>query len=289
MPLDEYEKFLLNQVKKELKKTPNWVSSRAIDLLKQITWRLITGDITIDDEDAIKRFEKVALELIKKQQNRNKFVKHGGFWQEGYNTEEGVGGAEEFFYAVRIPTAQITSFLSTVYLLSPKPNEKIKEAINRGFRFNGIIYISYGCRPGIAEGWYSSGDERLRDLFRVLTEETLAPQYLATFYREDERLLPLLSFIVKTYLIYKNRYLVNRFIREGELPPEIAPLVKNRKLRKFIYELRKQAVPLNEDRWFALERLYEELTEQFKKAGFDPEKFKEPDFLKEEEKWLAED
>ncbi len=289
MPLDEYEKFLLNQVKQELKKTPNWVSSRLLELLWEIKWRLLEGDIIIDDEDSIRRFEEIALELIKKQQNRNRYVKHGGFWQEGCNTEEGVGGAEEFFYAVRIPTAKITSFLSTVYILSPKPNEKIKEAINRGFRFNGIIYVSYGCRPGIAEGWPSSGDERLRDLFRVLTGETLAPQYLATFYREDERLLPLLSFIVKTHLIYKNRYLVNRFIWKGEFPPEIAPLVKNRKLQEFIYQLRKQAVPLNEDEWFNLKRLYEKLTEQFKKAGFDPEKFKEPNFLKEREKWLAED
>jgi len=275
--MDEYYIAWVGWTLKALRRTPKCVNSEVLGHIEELTRRLKEGEIRFDDKDSYRPFEKLALALVRRQQERTKTVKHGGFWQEWIFDE---GGGEEFFDIVRIPTAKVTSFLATYYLLSPKKNEKVKEAVIRALRFNGIFYIGCDCEDGffLPRRYYGSSKERLNRLFKTLIGG-LVPQFAALFYREDERLLPILSFLVKTYRAYREEYELDEFLMTGELPPQVKHLSEDEKAVNFIKRLRGRAGILDEDTLYEIERVTEDMEKQFRKAHFNPENFREPDFV----------
>jgi hypothetical protein len=233
----------IQQLKKELFTLKCCVTEKALKNLVNLTILLKENKVPKELMLTIKSIVKI---LLEKQSGRTRIVRHGGFWQiEPF----GGGPIDYFFVVVRYPTAIVTSFLATYYLLSEEKSKEVKEAINKALRFNGVLYISHGETIGI-DRYPFSGEIRIKELLDALLIG-LVPQYVATYYKEDDRLLPILSLLVKAY----------KYCKTSQSSWAMSTCLKIRR----------------------------EIPKQFRKAGFDYENFEEPNLKEVWKHWMEPD
>jgi hypothetical protein len=313
----------LDDLLNRIKRCEMCIDSKSLEEIKELTKLLVSDRLPVN-EKVKQKLEKIVKEIVERQGNKNEAIKHGGFWGEcKYNFKEYkvedikcMKVKEDFFGIYRCSTAIISTFLTTYYILFNKNQDRnLKECINKSLKFNGIFYISFcACWLGIDAGWGSYSENVLLVHLLDIFTTGLTPQYAATYYKEDERILPILSFFVKAYKYCRSirnrcrenhkygKYLnkVKKFLIDGKLPDELFYIDKKTKnflftLRKFIREyMDKNEIEIEISSYRSVtceecKKFLPILSEQFRRANFNPYSFEEPNFLKEEEKWLAAD
>ena len=302
-------KKLLNVIKK----CKGCIYRDAIGQLKRLTAGLASGKVPLTDATE-EKLGKIAKGIIKRQRPRNSVVKHGGFWEEcdynfkRYNFEKSYAGIIDRDMAssvIRYPTIIISNFLATYFVLSTKKEDYVKESINKALRFDGMQYLGYVVYNG------QSNVTCIRDSLLDRFLNGLTPQYVATYYKEDERLLPILSYFVRLYKSCKLKADIFFFLRDGKFPSYLSSLESllknNEEANRFYLTLRKDFLPsYDEDSNFTCDEyglmslpydnkyelcgcIFPILSKQFERASFNPDSFKEPNFSEEKEKWLAAD
>jgi hypothetical protein len=281
---------LVRKTREELGRRRGCINESGLYSLKRITSLLKYGEIPLTDE-VVKKLKELTEFLIRKQQKKNKFVKHGGFWQ----IEKFKGGfLDEFLGIVRVPTAEVLSFLTTAYFRVPglSKSRRLKEAILKGLAFEGVLYVSYQGDLGNDPLFWSN---RLMEMIEHLFHGLVAQ--FAALHRCDERALPVLSALVKAYREAKKELAFYHFLTEGGVPRDFPHLDRDPELEDFFNRLHREFTKNTYDEESLINKFYPEpkrrkikeweakvkdLEKQWKEAQFHPRFFQEPKFNLEE-------
>jgi len=231
----------------------------------------------IDDETK-ELLKELIVALIELQGNEIKFYekKVDGYWLSYMDSPE------EF---IRYPdvsglsTAKAVAFLTTCFLKVPDLSvevPKMLESINRGIRFLSIAFGEY------LESNIGSNTERghfTESLLSILARG-FVPFYLSKSknYRKFEEFELLLRIFIKAAFHLEQVYFLNYFRAYGKLPPELAYLEANPKMRRFLKYLH--------DFLYPKEKFYDEDEEELisRKLRINDLSVKRPELLEEIEK-----
>ncbi|RKQ60448.1 hypothetical protein C7457_1525 [Thermovibrio guaymasensis] len=276
---------LVSKTREELGNRRGCINESGLYSLNRLTSLLKRRELPLTDE-VVEELKKLTKFLMRKQQKKNRFVKHGGFWQ----IEKFWGGfLNEFLGIVRVPTAQVLSFLTTAFLRVPglSRKRKLREATLKGLAFEGVLYVSY--QGDLGEDplfWGNRLMEMIDNLFPGLVAQ------FAALHRNDRRALPVLAALVKIYREAKRELAFYHFLLEGGVPRDFPHLDRDLELEEFLKRLHKELSKniYNEEK--LIDKFYPEskrerikewelrvkdLEEQWRKAGFYPLFSKSPD------------
>ena len=233
----------------------------------------------IDDETK-ELLKELIVALIELQGNKIRFYekKVDGYWLSYMDSPE------EF---IRYPevsglsTARAVAFLTTCFLKVPDLSVEVPrmvESINRGIRFLSIAFGEY------LENNIGLNTERGHFTESLLTilARGFVPFYLAKSnnYRKFKEFEVLLRIFIKAALHLEQVYFLNYFRAYGKLPPELAYLEADPKIRRFLKYLY--------DFLYPKERFYDEDEEDLTSRNLRIKDLsvKRPELLEEIEKQL---
>jgi len=281
---------LVRKTREELGRRKKCINESGLYSLNRLTSLLKYRELPLTSE-VVEELKELTDFLIRKQQKKNRFVKHGGFWQ----IENFRGGfLDEFLGIVRVPTAQVLSFLTTAFLRVPglSRKRKLREAILKGLAFEGVLYVSY--QGDLGEDplfWGNRLMEMIDNLFPGLVAQ------FAALHRNDRRALPVLAALVKVYKEAKRELAFYHFLLEGGVPRDFPHLDRDLELEEFLKRLHRELSKSTYNKEKLIDKFYPEsrkkrikewelrvkdLEEQWREAGFYPLFFKEPQFHLEE-------